>query len=199
MVSVGNSGFDIFKQELEAEIAVGQRAPFDSHLSIGGPALLRALRQKAIQIGSPETGFPLSWVALAGFDLQNKPLILTANLPLLGYSVVTEPIVAMGAQFPTAAWILYTLAESCTSIETLRKLAVFTIWEMSKRELKIGRIEAGYPIHSCVMEFGKPQQFAEASSAELDIWLKDWEQGLRDCFTGVIEAMESKPKPIIPE
>jgi hypothetical protein len=198
MASIGHAAFDTFKREIEAEIALGQRPAFDPHLSVGGPMLFRALREKAREAGAPDSNFPQSWVILAGFDLENKPLILSANPPLLGYRVA-EPITVLGAQWPTASWILYTLAASCGTIEMVRKLAVFAVWEISKRELKVGSIEAGYAIHSCVMEFGKPHEFIETTSADLDVWLKEWETGLRDSFADVIEKVELKPKPSIPE
>jgi hypothetical protein len=190
MASAGNAVFDTLKREVETEIELGQRPPFDPHLEIGGPAFLRTLAEKARQENPVE--IPQCWIALCGFDTKKKPLVLTANPPRPGY-MVTGQITALGAQWPTATWILNLLAGSCPTIEAARKLACFTIWQISKQELKVGTIEAGYPISSCVLEYGKPAHFGETSREALDGWLAEWEQSLQDCFMQAIKRIESTP------
>lgn len=189
MVSVGHGIFDTFSKELEAEVELGQRPAFDVHLEIGGPAYLRSLRDKARE-ANPYGDIPQCWVVIAGFDRDNNPLILSANPPLPGYSIA-EPITTLGAQWPTAAWILHLLAGSCTTVDALQKLACFTIWQISKQELKIGSIEAGYPIYSCILKVGESPHFEEMSRAALDGWLTNWEEELQTCF---MEAILSIPK-----
>jgi 20S proteasome alpha/beta subunit len=188
IASVGHAVFGAFEQRLESEIELGQREPFDPHLEIGGPDYLNALVSMAHRAATSAAiaGLPQSWIALAGFDIHNKPMILTANPPRAGI-VLGNPIEAFGAQFPTALWILHHLVGSCAELEDIRRLACFTVWELSKHEILIGSPEAGYPITSCVMETGELPQFKETSRTDMDGLLKDWETTLQTCFARAIE------------
>src|ERR1035441_10808499 len=109
--AVGHAVFDAFEKRVESEIELGQREPFDPHLEIGGPDYLNALVTMAHRAGASVSlaGFPQSWIALAGFDIHDKPLVLTANPPRPGI-VPGNQIEAFGAQLQTALWIIHHLA-----------------------------------------------------------------------------------------
>jgi hypothetical protein len=186
--SVGHAVFDVFEKRIASEIELGYRQPFDPHLEIGGPDYLNTLIGMAHQTAKAGmTGLPQAWIALAGFDIHDKPIVLTAHPPQAG-NAFADPITALGSQWPTAAWLLYLLTPSCQTVEEIRRLACFTVWQLSRHEIKIGSPETGYPITSCVLEAKKPPQFSEVNRADLDTWLADWEDHLQTSFMQAIST-----------
>lgn len=187
LVNAGSSSMGSFNKQLEAEVELGMRPAFDPHIEIGGPAYLNTLIQIAITAGTPEKPMPPSPTFLAGFDIHGKSHVLVANPPMLGYSEA-QSIHPLGAQETTAFWIMRILGSSCSDLEDVKRLAYFTIWQISKQDVRVGNPAAGYPISLCVMSSDSPAQFEELSTVPQ--WMSDWEHNLQECFVTTLRARE---------
>jgi hypothetical protein len=188
------AGSDIvgaFYKRIEAEVELGQRPPFDSHLEIGGPAYLNALTALAFETQNvaPDRNMLPTTVLLAGFDLKNKPYLLQTQLPMGGYFAPPGGVAILGAQDAVVWWMLSTLGACCDTSEAAEKLICFTIWQASKRDMRLGRPEADFPISLCVMEAGKPNRHKRFDRSAVDTWMKDWEAQLRNCLLRTINAI----------
>jgi hypothetical protein len=182
VLASGGFSVDGFHSELEAEVGRGKRAPFDPDIRIGGPAYLKALGDKIrfAAKGIPKNKTPFHPIILAGFDSVGKPIVLAGSLPRCGYGVAPA-IYPLGAQEPTAFWIMNTLGGSCSSLEEFKRLAYFTIWQISKLDVRVGKVESGFPISLCVMSPDGPLQLEELST--IPQWMATWEEHLQECFT----------------
>jgi len=174
----GWGGIESFHKRLEAEVELHHIPEFDPHLEIGGFEYFNALRRISEEQGK---GMPQSPTILAGFDLNNKPLVLSAVLPS-GACYNADKITALGTQNSTALWILNTLFGACASLEDVKRLAYFTIYQVAKHELKVGSLEAGYTISLCLLEPGKRNPCEQINSSALNEWLGDWQQKFQDSF-----------------
>lgn len=187
----GWGGVQSFQRAIESEIEAGYSPPLDSRLPVAGPAYLEALSAKARE-GVPKQS---AHVALAGFDLEGKPYILSRVIPNGGtYSL--PPIAALGVQESTAAWLMNTLFPCCESLEDVKRLACFAIFQVAKQEIKVGRPEY-YGISLAVLENGKPTQRQQKTYAEMLNWLNGWEQGLQRCFMSIIQCQIKGNSPAI--
>jgi hypothetical protein len=189
---LASAGFSVdgFHSELEAEIETGVTPQFNRDIRIGGPKYLKALGDK-IRVateGIPEERKPYHPMMLAGFDSAGRPAVLGASPPKHGYSLA-QAIYPLGAQEPTAHWIMRTLGANCSSLEDVKRLACFTIWQISKIDVRVGRIESGYPISLCVMSAGEPVQTENLTA--LPGWMLTWEVNLQACFARTMQAPQS--------
>jgi len=177
----GVSGINSFHRQLETEVELGMRPPFDPHIEIGGPAYLNALIGISRSAGNVAgEQMPFSPTLLAGFDIDGKPQVLAATLPRPGYCLAPR-IFPVGAQETTANWIMRTLGGSCSDLEDVKRPAYFTIWQISKQDARVGKLESGYPFSLCVMSPSGPAQFEKLSV--LPEWMVTWEDNLQTCFT----------------
>jgi hypothetical protein len=55
------------------------------------------------------------------------------------------------------------MQQCITSLQNLKKLIYFSIWQVSKFDARVGRPDVGLPITMCVMEAGKPPQHESMS------------------------------------
>jgi hypothetical protein len=163
----GTSAVEAFYLRLQAEIELGHRQ-FDPHLEIGGPAYLNALTRMASEgvEAAPGKQMPPTTAILAGFDIARKPLLLATMLPAGGYWPIRESV-AIGIQDSTAFWLLRTLGDICTTLDRIKKLAAFIIWEASGQDLRVGKPEL-YPINLCVMEANKPHEYQQVERASVN-------------------------------
>jgi len=176
----GWGGVESLQKTIEAEVGLGHSPPFDLHLPIGGPLYLDALRVKAREGG---VAFEAN-VALAGFDLEGEPYILSTALPS-GATYNLGKVAALGVQDSTAMWLMGTLYDCCTCLEDVKKMAYFVITQVAKQELKVGHPEH-YAISLAVLENGKQSQREHKKYHDLQGWIGDWESGLQRCFMRII-------------
>jgi hypothetical protein len=189
MALSGLGSMSAFQKRLETEVDLGIRPPFDPHIEIGGPEYLNELIRltRAVYADERNSKEPFSPTLLAGFDIERKPQVLAASLPRPGYFIAPKVFV-LGAQEETATWIIRVLGGCCTTLEDVKKLAYFTIWQISKQDLRVGSIESGYPIDLCVMSAESPTHFEELS--KLPSWMINWETNLQTCFMNALRAKE---------
>jgi hypothetical protein len=190
----GDSALAVFHKQIEAELKLGQRRPFDPHIDIGGPAYFNALSEiafKAMQ-SAPGTTMNETRALLAGFDINNKPYLLESTIPKGGFhnSPGGWSVIAATGPAIIATWLLLGMQKCYTSIEAIKKLICFMIWQVSRTDMRIGRLDAGYPITLCVMEAGKPPQYESRRWEDLDRYLCDWESHLQACLMRAIDAIE---------
>jgi hypothetical protein len=174
----GWGGIASFHKRLEAEVDLDRIPHFDSHLEVGGFEYFNALRRISEEQGK---NMPPSPTLLAGFDINGKPLVISAVLPS-GACYDAHEITAFGAQNSTALWILNTLLSCCGSLEDVKRLAYFTISQVAKHELQVGSLEAGYAISLCVLEPGKPIHSEQENGSALNGWLGEWQRKFQDSF-----------------
>jgi hypothetical protein len=105
-----------------------------------------------------------------------------------GYHPIRESV-AIGIQDLTALWLLRALSDCCTTLDRIKKLASFIIWEASGQDLRVGKPEL-YPINLCVMEANKPHEYQEINRASVNGWLKDWRENVQNCFVQALDRME---------
>ncbi len=186
---LASAGFSVdgFHSELEAEVETGRRPQFDCDIRIGGPIYLKALGDKIrfAAEGMPEEKLPYHPVMLAGFDSTRKPVVLGASLPKYGY-FLAPTIYPLGAQEPTANWIMRTLGANCSGTEDVKRLAYFTIWQISKLDVRVGKLESGFPISLCVMS--AEGHVVTEKLAALPEWMVTWEANLQTCFARTVSS-----------
>jgi hypothetical protein len=176
----GWAGIQSYQNAIEAEIELGHAQPFDPHLPVGGPAYLNALRNRAHDTGQSQN----TQVVIAGLDMDGNPYTLSATLPN-GGPYCPSAIAAFGVQDSTAVWLMSTLFPSCESLEDVKRLACFAIFQIAKQEIKVGHPEH-YRISLAVLENGKQPQRESKTYSEMLKWLDDWERNMRSCFMSVI-------------
>jgi 20S proteasome alpha/beta subunit len=176
----GWAGVESCQKTIEAEVSLKQSPAFNPHLPIGGPLYLDALRTKAQEGGN----ILETHAALAGFDLEGNPYILSAVLPRGGTYNLWK-IAALGVQESTAMWIMNTLLACCTCLEDVKRLAYFTITQIAKQEIKVGHPER-YAISLAVLENEKQPQREHKRYQDFQDWFGDWESGLQRCFISIL-------------
>jgi hypothetical protein len=183
----GVGAINSFHKKLEAQVELGIRPAFDPHIEIGGPEYLNALSAMTRSAGDAvEQEMPFSPTLLAGFGIDSKPQVLAASLPKAGYYLAPS-IFPLGAQEPTANWIMRTLGANCSSLEDVKRLACFTIWQISKLDVRVGKVESGYPISLCVMSPDGAPQFETLST--IPPWMLASEKNLQECFALALRAV----------
>ena len=183
----GWGGVESYRTAIESEIELGHFPPFDSHLPIGGPLYLNALRTKAREDGQQQSAH----VAVAGFNLDGQPYILSAVLPK-GATYNLAPIAALGVQDSTAMWLMNTLLACCKSLEDVKRLAYFTVFQIAKQEIKVGHPEH-YQISLAVLENGKQPQRERNRYSDIRNWLNGWERGVQQSFMDAIKDRSKNP------
>lgn len=181
----GVAALKVLHKRLETEIDVGVRPPFHSHINIGGPDYLDALICLSQDVYHRGEEMPFCPTVLAGFDSDGKAQILVASLPRPGYFFAPGSF-SLGAQETTSNWIMQTLGGACTTLENVKRLAYFTIWQISKQDVRVGKIESGYPIDLCVMSANSPTQFEEMNT--VPGWMHSWETRLQESFSKAISS-----------
>ena len=195
LACAGSDMVGVFCKRIDAEVELGQRVPFDPHLEVGGPDYINALTAltSEAKMVAPDWNMLPTTVLLAGFDLRKAPYLLQTQLPLGGYFASPGGCAILGAQDAIVWWLLRVLVPCCKTIDSVEKLICFTIWQASKRDLRIGRAEAGFPISLCVMEADKPIQYERFERAAVDAWMQEWEVRLQANLMATINAMETSP------
>ena len=180
----GESILETFYRTIEAQVELRQRPPFDPHIEIGGIAYLNALQSAVLETQRSTPGRTMrdTTVILAGFDLNKKPCVLQAIIPRGGCYLAPGALAIAGATGPSmiAHWLVVSIQKCRTSVQTLKKLIYFSIWQVSKFDTRVGRPDVGLPITTCVMEAGKPPRYESISSGEITAALGDWESGLQE-------------------
>ena len=175
----GWAGIEVQHQELESQIEK-RVMDFGSDVRTGGPAYLEALRTLLKKTG----GTPKqATVRLAGFDRNGNPHVYQVVFPD-GQPDFPANASACGVKAAvTAQWIMNLLFTCCHSPEDYRDLALFTISQIAKIELTVGRMENGYRLSSCVLRAGVPPEIKTCDISRMLARTGECENLLCSAFT----------------
>jgi hypothetical protein len=176
----GWGGIDVQHTALKAEIAGGKQS-FSSDIAVGGHRYISAL--KALIPPSQ----PASQLILAGFDSVGRPLVIEATGP--NYSTYfPDSISACGAQKTSTLRILKMLSGCCKSNEEFRYLAAFSVWLASRHDLKIGKMEDGYPFSFCILKAGSLPIIEQLEISPTLARMNDGLKSLQDAFASFLST-----------
>jgi len=176
----GWGGIDVQHTALETEIAKGKQA-FSSDIAVGGHGYIAAL--KALIPPSQ----PASHLTLAGFDSMGRTLVIEAIGP--NYSpYFPASISACGVQKTSTLRILTMLSGCCKSRTDFRDLAAFSVWLASHHDLKIGKMENGYPISFCILKAGSLPVIEQLEITPTLARMNDGLKSLQDAFASFLST-----------
>jgi hypothetical protein len=188
---VGGAGSGVLESLVRTIEAAGKH--FQNHIYNGGLPYSTELHELAKGQGFWDSAkrqyIPMmtTYVVIAGFDSQGRPGILRTTLPQQQRGALDNATgIVLGAQWEVAHWIIETLRPCCVTLDHVKRLVHFTIWQIGKHELKVGSPENGYPIDICTLEFGKSPVFESYGITALTR-LRDWRKNLQECFMQVIK------------
>ncbi len=168
----GSGEVKVLHGRLETELKRGD-FKVDPSIEIGGVDYLNRL-------GRLYEAKDKSVALIAGFDSNSQPKVLSKDLP--GSISEWGGIGAIGAQRATALWMMNTMAPCCSSLEEVKHLACFTIWQVSRKELTVGSPERGYVVSLCVLDADRSPQWEELGESAVSAWMHAWLQKLQDAF-----------------
>jgi hypothetical protein len=186
LIAYAGVSLDYLRRKINAEIASKARTPFNPNIEIGGPEYLAALSQELRSTPNGDKIFCPT--ILAGFGTDENPVVFGASLPRPGYSVAPS-IYPLGAQEACAFWIMRSLGACCLTVESVKSLACFTIWQMAKMDARIGDVSSGYPISICVMSPREPIEIEHLDT--VPEWMENWEEKMQNCFIGTVNEGNS--------
>ncbi len=175
----GWGGIEVQYAALETEIRERKRS-FDPDITAGGYEYIARLKNLA-----PANQ---SWqLSLAGFDSVGSPHVIEAISPDLS-PYFPASISACGVQKTSAIQILRMFSGCCESNRDFRDLASFSIWLAASNDLKIGKMEDGYPVSTCILTAGCLPTIEQLKITPTLARMNDGLKSLQDAFSSFLST-----------